>query len=521
MRSRVLGVNPSDGALAPELSERQLWLSLWSLVTGFFMILLDSTIVAVANPSIMRGLGLGDNYAGVVWVTSAYLLAYAVPLLVTGRLGDRFGPRRLYLAGLAIFTIASLWCGLSAVLPGGGLTMLVAARAVQGLGASLMSPQTMAIITRTFPPQRRGEAMGIWGSVAGIASLVGPILGGFLVDGLGWEWIFFVNVPVGIVGLIAAYRYVPRLPSRPMRIDGLGVALFVIGMFCLVFGLQEGEAYHWSTIVGPVTVPGVIVTGLVVLVAFVVWQAVEPGDPLLPLQLFADRNFALSNLAIVAVGFAITCVPLPLVFYLQTVHGLSPSQGALLLAPSAIVSTALARSVGRLVDRVPNPRVLSIPAVLLYAAGIAGYSVLMRSPDTAWGWFLVPAVFVGLGAAGLFGPISTTANRALPPQLAGAGSGVFNTTRQLGAVLGSASIAALMEIRISALVPGAEMSTASPTGTLPEAVRAPFSLAMSQSILLPVAVLGVALVATAFYVPHAFRRAAPSAPSAPAGGRDA
>lgn len=175
------------------------WRALWALVVGFFMILVDMTIVSVATPAIMTDLGAGVD--AVVWVTSGYLLAYAVPLLITGRLGDRFGPRRVYLAGLAIFTLASLWCGLTS-----SVGWLVAARVVQGLGASLMTPQTMAVITRTFPADSRGKAMSLWGSVAGVATLVGPVLGGLLVDALGWEWIFFVNVPVGVVGLVQIGR---------------------------------------------------------------------------------------------------------------------------------------------------------------------------------------------------------------------------------------------------------------------------------------------------------------------------
>src|SRR3954463_14113106 len=217
------------------------WPALFALCIGFFMILVDTTIVSVATPALIQDLHAEVN--AVVWVTSAYLLAYAVPVLITGRLGDRFGPKRLYLAGLTVFTLASLWCGLTTTIEG-----LIIARVVQGLRASMITPQTMAIITRIFPAHRRGAAMALWGATAGVATLVGPILGGVLVDGLGWEWIFFINVPVGALGIVLALRLVPKLPTNNHRFDWLGVALSGVGMFLIVFGLQEGQTYDWGTI---------------------------------------------------------------------------------------------------------------------------------------------------------------------------------------------------------------------------------------------------------------------------------
>lgn len=254
------------------------WPALWSLVVGFFMILIDTTIVSVANPRIMEGLNTDIN--AVIWVTSAYLLAYAVPLLITGRMGDRFGPKNLYLIGLVVFTLASLWCGFSQ-----DIGMLIAARAVQGLGAAMMTPQTMAVITRIFPPDRRGAAMGLWGATAGMAVLVGPILGGVLADGLGWEWIFFVNVPIGVVAFILVTRFVPTLTTHSHKFDIPGVVLSAAGMFLLVFGIQEGQTYDWGTINGVVSVWGLIIAGVVVLALFVVWQQIlerRGGEPLLP-----------------------------------------------------------------------------------------------------------------------------------------------------------------------------------------------------------------------------------------------
>jgi EmrB/QacA subfamily drug resistance transporter len=473
------------------------WPALWSLVIGFFMILIDTTIVSVANPRIMEGLDTDIN--AVIWVTSAYLLAYAVPLLITGRLGDRFGPKRLYLSGLVVFTLASLWCGLS-----GNVQMLIAARVLQGLGAALMTPQTMAVITRIFPPDRRGAAMGLWGATAGVATLVGPILGGVLVDGLGWEWIFFINVPIGIVGFILAWRLVPSLTTHPHRFDIPGVVLSAVGLFLLVFGLQEGETYNWGTITGPVTVWGLIISGIVVLVLFVSWQAVNKGEPLLPLGLFKDRNFSLANIGITTVGFTVTAFGLPLIFYYQMVRGMTPTQSALMMVPMALISGGLAPVVGRIIDRV-NPKYITSTGLLLMAVALFWNSALMH-PDTPVWLFLLPSAVLGFANAGIWAPLSSTATRNLPPRQAGAGAGVYNTTRQIGAVLGSAAIAVLMQARLAAELPAAPGGAPGSGGEaggfggqLPPALHDGFSTAMGQSIMLPAAVIVLGAAVALFF----------------------
>ncbi|MDQ0868488.1 EmrB/QacA subfamily drug resistance transporter [Arthrobacter sp. V1I9] len=471
------------------------WPALWSLVIGFFMILIDTTIVSVANPRIMEGLGADIN--AVIWVTSAYLLAYAVPLLITGRLGDRFGPKKLYLAGLVVFTLASLWCGLS-----GDVQTLIAARVIQGFGAAIMTPQTMAVITRIFPPDRRGAAMAIWGATAGVATLVGPILGGVLVDGFGWEWIFFINVPIGIVGFVLAWRNVPTLTTHQHRFDIPGVVLSAVGLFLLVFGIQEGETYNWGTIVGPVSVWGLIIAGFAVLTGFVVWQRFNKGEPLLPLGLFRDRNFSLANIGITMVGFTVTSFGLPLIFYYQMVRGLTPTQSALLMVPMALISGGLAPVVGKIVDRV-NPKYLAAGGLTLMAVALVWNSVLMQ-PDTPILMFLLPSAVLGFANAGIWAPLSTTATRNLPPRQAGAGSGVYNTTRQFGAVLGSAAIAVLIQSRLAAELPtggpgGAAGEGMALSGSLPGALHSGFSTAMGQSILLPAGVVLVGAAVALFF----------------------
>jgi EmrB/QacA subfamily drug resistance transporter len=456
------------------------------MMIGFFMIMVDSTIVAIANPTIKADLHIG--YDTVVWVTSAYLLGCAVVLLVAGRLGDRFGPKNLYLIGLAVFTVASLWCGLS-----GGAAMLITARAVQGIGAGVLTPQTLTTITRIFPAQRRGVAASVWGATAGVAGLVGPLAGGALV-GLGWQWIFFVNIPIGIVGLALAVRLVPVLPTQAHRFDLAGVALSGVGMFLIVFGLQQGPAAHWQPWIWALIVAG---TGF--MSAFVYWQSMNKDEPLIPLEIFANRDFGLCNVGVAVVSFAGTALMLPLPFYAQAVCGLSPIRSALLIAPMAIANGVLAPFVGRLVDRYhPGPVVGFGFSVLAIALTWLAFEM---APGTPIWRLALPFFAVGVGMAFVWAPLTATATRNLPPHLAGASSAVFNSIRQLGAVLGSAGIAAFMTPRISAEMPPAfsqPTEEGDVTLQLPEFLRAPFSAAMSQSVLLPAFIALFGIVAALF-----------------------
>src|SRR5262245_8205398 len=273
------------------------WAALSALCVGFFMILLDTTIVTIAIPAMVRGLKTDLN--SVVWVISIYLLVYAVPMLFTSRLGDRFGPKRVFLAGMVVFTGASLWCGLA-----GSAEMLIAARAVQGLGAALLTPQTLAFITHLFPPAKRGPAMGMWGGIAGLATITGPLLGGVLVDSLGWEWIFFVNVPIGVVGIVLTVLLVPDWqPGRLHSFDFPGILLSVAGLGLLVFGIQNGQKYDWGSVFDWLSIPEIIGAGVLVLVAFVVWQRYNRGEPLVPLRVFGNRNFSAGTVTATAIGF--------------------------------------------------------------------------------------------------------------------------------------------------------------------------------------------------------------------------
>jgi EmrB/QacA subfamily drug resistance transporter len=443
------------------------WAALSALCIGFFMVLLDQTIVMVAIPAMITGLHASLN--AIVWVTSVYLLTYAVPILFASRLGDRFGPKRLFLFGLVVFTVSSLVCGLS-----GSAGMLISARAVQGLGAAAMTPQTLAFITHLFPGGKRGAAMGLWGGVAGLATITGPLLGGLLVDTLGWEWIFFINVPIGVVGLVLAAVLVPDWqPRHSHTFDVPGILLSAAGLFCLVFGIQNGQHYHWSTVAGFVTIPMVIAAGFVLLAAFLVWQHVNSREPLLPLRIFRGRNFSAGNVANVTLGFALGGMFIPAIIYLQSVLGMSPLESGVLTAPMSLASGLIAPFVGRASDRA-NPKYLAMIGLLAIAAGL-GIFALQAQPGSA-PWSLVGGLVVtGVGMGFVFSPLTNLVTRDVEPRLMGAASGIFNTSRQLGAVFGSASVGVLLQSRIAA--------------AHGEPFREGFTQAATATLVLPVVVL--------------------------------
>ncbi|MBB5801450.1 EmrB/QacA subfamily drug resistance transporter [Saccharothrix ecbatanensis] len=448
------------------------------------------SVIAVANPVIMDE--LHASVTQVIWVTSAYLLAYAAPLLFTGRLGDRFGPKNLYLVGVVVFTLSSLWCGLA-----GDINSLIVARAVQGLGAALMTPQTMSVITRIFPAEKRGAAMGAWGATAGIALLLGPVIGGLLVDSFGWEWIFLINLPIGVLAFGLAWVLVPSLETRPLKLDVVGVILSCLGLFLLVYGLQEGNSKDWSS-----TIWLMIGAGLAVLTLFVVMQARNKQDPLLPLSLFRDRNFALANIGIASMGAAVTAMTVPTYFFLQGVRGLSSMESALLFSPLAILTGVFAPIVGKLSDKA-HPRTFTALGFVLFAVSIVGYNRLME-PDSQLWMFAAVAGVSGIANAMTWGPLGAIATRNLPLHQSGAGSGIYNTNRQMGSVLGAAAVGALFVDRLASNLPqmsgGGEGQSEVSITEVPEFIKEPYSMALAETGLLPGAFLLLGAVACAMFI---------------------
>ena len=416
------------------------WVVLVVLCMGFFMILLDTTIVNIAIPSIIDGLHAGLDQ--ILWVLNAYILVYAVLLITAGRLGDLYGQRNLFVIGLVIFTLASAACGFAQ-----DPNQLIVGRIVQGLGGALLTPQSLAILTTIFPAEKRGAAFGIWGGVAGLAAIAGPTLGGYLVSSIGWRSIFFVNVPVGIIVFVAAFALMPsnRL-GRQHSLDVVGVLLASAGLFGVVFGLIEGQPYSWGAILGPITVYEIIAAGFLFLLAFVVWERYQK-EPLIPLSLFQNRNFAVMSFVSGAVAFGMLGLFLPFVIYLQSVRGLTALQAGLTIVPMSLVSLPIAPIAGRLTDRIGGKYIL-MTGLTLFAIGL-GMLAAVSGLNTQWYEFLPAFIVAGAGLGLTFAPMTTVAMRNIQPQLAGAASGVLNTTRQLGGVLGSAVVGAILQNRLA------------------------------------------------------------------------
>lgn len=403
------------------------------------MILLDQTVVAVATPQFQVQLGASINQ--VVWVTSIYLLFFAVPLLVTGRLGDRFGQRNVYLVGMTVFTLSSLACGLA-----GDVVTLIVARAAQGLGASIMAPQTMSVINRVFARERRGSAMGMWGAVAGLATLAGPVLGGVIVDSVGWQWVFFINVPLGVLSLTLVAMWVPKMPRMARRIDFASVIVSIAAMFGVVFAVQEGPELGWPGWIWLVLAAGFVFVGV-----FVWLQKTAEArgrDPLVPLDIFRNRNFSIGAFSISMMGFAVSGTMLPVMIFLQEGHGLSAQEAGFMLVPMAVISGLLAPFVGRLSDRL-DPRILSVSGFSCMTVAVLLLVVVMRDGVGFW-WVMLPITVLGFGNGLVWSPNSATSMRDLPVSSVGAASGVYNSTRQVGSVVGAAIIGAAMQMGVAA-----------------------------------------------------------------------
>jgi EmrB/QacA subfamily drug resistance transporter len=419
------------------------WVILVVVSIGFFMTLLDLTIVNIAIPNMITK--LHASLDDILWVINAYALVLAVLLITCGRLGDLLGQRTVFFAGITVFTLASAACG---VAPSPGY--LIAFRAVQGVGAAMLMPQTLAILTMVFPPERRGAAFGVWGAVAGVATIAGPTLGGLLVTAFDWRYIFFINVPIGIVVLVLTVFLVPDLRTgRRHSFDVSGVVVASLALLAICYALVEGQKYNWGTITSFISIPLLLGVGVVLLGVFLYIQSRrQDGEPLVPFSLFKDRNYALMNLVAGFIAIGMLGIFLPFSIYLQSVLGFSALKAGLTMAPASLVSMFVAPVAGRMSDRIGGKYIL-LTGLLLFGGGM-GAIALIAQTNSAWYDFLAPQFVAGIGIGCVFAPMTTVAMRNVSPMMAGAASGLFNTTRQVGTVIGTAGVGALLQNRLVA-----------------------------------------------------------------------
>ncbi len=405
------------------------WLVLVVLCLGTFAILLDSTIVNVALPSVITDLHAPLDQA--IWVVNAYLLVFTALLILAGRLGDMFGPRRLFTGGLALFAVASALCG-AAQAPG----QLIAARVLQGIGAAALTPQAMVIIQGVFPRERMGAAFGVFSSMVGLAAVSGPTLGGVLTTYLSWRWVFYVNLPIAAVGITLAYAFVPEIRARTRRrLDPVGVLLASVGLATVVYGMIEGQRYSWGTVGYGITIPEIIGAGLAILIGFAAWER-RYREPLVPPGLFRSRTFTIMVVLNLAVQFALQSMLLVNAINLQSVLGMTAVHAGLTGLPLTLALTAMAPFAGRLTDRIGGKYVL-MAGLTVYALGIAGVAAV--SSVRATSLTFAPALLVaGLGMGAIFAPLATMAMRAAPPAAPRAGPAGLRGRLRRGGQVGAA-----------------------------------------------------------------------------------
>ena len=410
--------------------ERRKWWTLAAVAFGLFMIMLDNTVVNVALPSIQRDLDAG--LPELQWIVTGYALTFAALMLIGGKAADAFGRRRVFVLGIAVFTLASLWCGLA---DSGGT--LIAARVVQGAGAALMNPATLSIIAATFPPRQRGTAIGIWAGVSALALAIGPLVGGLLTEHLSWHWIFWVNVPVGALGIAATYFFVDESRDETHeRLDVPGLLTSGLGLFALTYGLIEANTYGWTS----ARIVASFAVAVVALAAFLVLERTQRA-PMLPLELFRSGTYTGANVVVLLVALAMFGVFFFVSLYMQNILGYSAVQAGAAFLPMTVLIILVAPVAGRASDR-RGSRWLMTAGMILLAVQLLTFSQL--GPDASYAELLPAMLIGGLGMALTMTPSAAAATRSVPVDKAGVGSAVLNAFRQVGGSLGVALIGAIM-----------------------------------------------------------------------------
>jgi EmrB/QacA subfamily drug resistance transporter len=503
------------------------WWTLGAMCFALFMVMLDNTAVNVALPSIQRD--LDATIAGLEWTMNAYTLSFAVLLVTGGRLGDIFGRRTVFLTGVVLFACMSAFIGFSQ-----SDTWLVIGRLLQGVGAALMMPGTLSIISNTFPPEERGKAIGTWAGVSGVALAIGPLIGGFLVEHVSWQSIFFVNVP--IAALCVAVTLFAARDSRDetveRTIDLPGVATITIGLASLVLALVEGNAWGW----GSARIIGLLVVAVVGLTAFVLVER-RVRNPVVDFAFFRSPTFLGASLVAFTVTFAMLASFFFVTLYMQNILGYTPLEAGVRSLPTTVLVMVMGPIAGRLVDRI-GPRVPLVSGLLLVAIALFWQSRI--DVDTTYSFLVGSFIVLGLGLGFVMSPMSTAAMNSVAREKAGVASGVVTMSRMVGGTFGVAVIGALVtslgQAKLDDLLPGVPESVrdrlaeglgtgAVPSGAAPQIVSATreafvsslsAGLTVGTAVVLVSALLAWTLVGRVRRVPGAEPVPQASAPEAPA-----
>src|SRR5215218_6074623 len=406
--------------------------TLWTFVItsiALLMVTLDNLVVTTALPVIRHD--LDATIEGLEWTVNAYTLTFAVLLLTGAALGDRFGRRRLFVIGLGIFTAASAF---AAVAP--SIEALNIARALQGVGGAIVTPLTLTLLSAAVPANRRGLALGAWGGVGGLAVALGPVVGGAIVEGISWQWIFWLNVPIGLLLIPLALRRLSETHGPDSRLDLPGLGLASVGLLGVVCGLVRGGTAGWTS----VAVLGTIAAGTVFLAAFVGWE-LRAAAPMLPMRFFRNRTFAATNVASLVMFFGMFGSIFLLAQFLQVVQGYSPLEAGIRTLPWTAMPIFVAPIAGALSDRIGG-RPLMATGLALQGGALAWLAAITHE-DVPYGELVVPFFMAGVGMALFFAPVANVVLSAVSRSEEGKASGANNAIRELGGVFGVAVLASI------------------------------------------------------------------------------
>ena len=402
----------------------------WTFVItsiALVMVTLDNLVVTTALPVIRED--LNASIEELEWTVNAYTLTFAVLLLTGAALGDRFGRRRLFVIGLGIFTLAS---ALAALAP--TIEVLNAMRALQGVGGAIVTPLTLTILSAAVPAEKRGLALGVWGGIGGLAVALGPLVGGAVVEGISWQWIFWLNVPIGLLLMPLAWRRLEETHGPSSKLDLPGLGLASAGLFGIVWGLVRGNGQGW----GSPEIVAALSAGAVLIALFVLWE-LRAEAPMLPMRFFRNRTFSLANVASLFMFFGMFGSIFLLAQFFQTVQGYSPLSAGLRVLPWTAMPIFIAPIAGALSDRIGGGRIMAV-GLTLQAIGL-GWMAAVTTPTVPYGELVAPFMLSGIGMALFFAPVANVVLGSVRPQEEGQASGANNSIRELGGVFGVAVLA--------------------------------------------------------------------------------